>query len=413
MARTDWRKREICEFATKVRTINESGEDLPPLSVTKHHGVILQSDKYKKRIATDSRKYQIARRGDFIFDPMSLYYGAIGRQMSVERGLASPDYVVFTVDDSVDPVFLTYLLRARSQVATYEANAETGNVFGKRRRLYWSTFEKLTLRMPDLVEQRRIADALQAVDRAIATTEAVCEQIAVVKKATARRLLTKGLPGKVVALRSTDIGDLPKHWDVTQLGDCGRWLSGGTPSKANADLWKGELPWVSPKDMKVARLHDAIDHVATGAVGHGTQLAPQQSILMVVRGMILAHSFPVALVERAMAFNQDLKCLVPSEQFEPEFLLYWLQTRVNEVLGHTEASNHGTRRLPTEKLWSMIVPVPPRAEQVAVVEKLRSLDRWSEREEQCLACLRDLQQAVSAQLLSGEVRLNEPKEVAA
>src|SRR5512138_642729 len=115
-----WRQRRVGEFATRKKIINEKGEDLPPLSVTKDRGVVLQSEKYNKRVATNPRKYVVVEDGDFAFDPMSLYYGALGRVRGIGRGLISPDYVSFTVDSTVDPVFLEYKLRSREMVRVYE-----------------------------------------------------------------------------------------------------------------------------------------------------------------------------------------------------------------------------------------------------------------------------------------------------
>jgi type I restriction enzyme M protein len=158
-----WTSRRIGDFAKRVKRINVAGDDIEPLSVTKDLGVILQSQKYSKRIATDPRKYQIAERGEFVFDPMSLYYGSIGRQMAIARGLVSPDYVVFAVDDSVDPIFLHHRLRSPEMVALFELNAEGGNKFGKRRRVYWSVFEDLEIELPPLSEQQRLGRMLAVI----------------------------------------------------------------------------------------------------------------------------------------------------------------------------------------------------------------------------------------------------------
>ena len=81
----------------------------------------------------------------------------------------------------------------------------------------------------------------------------------------------------------------PSAWSKLPLGEVGRWLSGGTPSLAVADYWGGDLPWVSPKDMKAPRLHDAIDHISNAAVEAGATVLPAGAVLMVVRGMIRAY----------------------------------------------------------------------------------------------------------------------------
>ena len=164
------------------------------------------------------------------------------------------------------------------------------------------------------------------------------------------------------------------EWEETTLGSAGAWLSGGTPSKGNGEFWVGTMPWVSPKDMKRPRISDAIDHVSEAAVGSGTQLAPVGSLLMVVRGMILAHTFPVAFAAAPLTFNQDIKALIPAREWSSEFLLYWLQSKGADVLRLVDVANHGTKRLPTERLFSLVMARPPLGEQRKIAAILSSVD---------------------------------------
>jgi type I restriction enzyme, S subunit len=189
-------------------------------------------------------------------------------------------------------------------------------------------------------------------------------------------------------------------WDAISLGSVGTWLSGGTPSKARPELWSGPVPWVSPKDMKRSRLADAIDHVSEQAVDNGTQLAPEKSLLMVVRGMILAHTFPVAMALRPMAFNQDVKVLVPHENFDSEFLLQWLQAKAPEVLRLVDVANHGTKRLPSERLFALDVPIPPLWEQRKIAAILSSVDDAIEGTQAVIDQLQVVKKAMMAELLT-------------
>lgn len=107
--------------------------------------------------------------------------------------------------------------------------------------------------------------------------------------------------------------DLPRGWLSVPLSSLGRWSGGGTPSKAQASFWKdGFLPWVSPKDMKVERIHDSEDHITEEAVRRSaTKLIPSGSVLFVTRSGILAHTFPVAVTTVEVTVNQDLKAVTP------------------------------------------------------------------------------------------------------
>jgi type I restriction enzyme S subunit len=195
------------------------------------------------------------------------------------------------------------------------------------------------------------------------------------------------------------------HWQPERLGNLGKWLSGGTPSMAKPDYWGGDIPWVSPKDMKRSRLWDTIDRVTAKALGNGTRLAPSHSLLLVVRGMILAHAFPVARAETPLAFNQDIKALVLREDIDSEYLLWWLRSHESMFLGITTESTHGTKRLPTDELHGVEINLPSLPEQRAIAAALNDVDALLGGLDRLIAKKRDLKQAAMQQLLTGQTRL--------
>ncbi|ENW4829396.1 restriction endonuclease subunit S [Vibrio vulnificus] len=157
--------------------------------------------------------------------------------------------------------------------------------------------------------------------------------------------------------------ELPSGWEWCRFGELGYDLGGGTPSKANASYWGGDIPWVSPKDMKRDFIDSAIDTVTEKAVEETTiKLIPNNSLLMVVRGMILAHSFPVALTKKTLVINQDMKALVFS-QLHSDFLLLVMKAMRDSVVGLVDHSSHGTCKLVSEKLWAFPLAIPPYREQ--------------------------------------------------
>lgn len=52
-----------------------------------------------------------------------------------------------------------------------------------------------------------------------------------------------------------------RGWTMRKFGECGKWLSGGTPSKSNPLFWGGDIPWISAKSLKVLKLFDSEDRV--------------------------------------------------------------------------------------------------------------------------------------------------------
>lgn len=169
--------------------------------------------------------------------------------------------------------------------------------------------------------------------------------------------------------------DLPATWTKVPLGRLGTWFGGGTPSKDKSDYWnRGSIPWVSPKDMKVARILDTEDHITDQAVRNSaTSLVPGGAVLMVTRSGILRHTFPVAVARVDVTLNQDLKALVLFDGLDSEYVAAALRAFADEVL--SRCSKHGTtvQSIEFSRLKDFQIPIAPLDEQERIVAKIDEL----------------------------------------
>jgi type I restriction enzyme, S subunit len=178
--------------------------------------------------------------------------------------------------------------------------------------------------------------------------------------------------------------DLPTGWCIRRLDEICRFRSGGTPPKHDPTLWAGSLPWVSGKDLKRPRLTDARDHITEAAAHAFSEIAPAGAVLALVRGMGLANSFAVSLIDRPMAFNQDVKALIPLPDISGAFLVHALTFASRRMLRNVTDAAHGTKRLSQEDLQGFEVPVPTPGEQSAIAAVLDRLVAAIESETQAL-----------------------------
>lgn len=234
----------------------------------------------------------------------------------------------------------------------------------------------LKVACPPLPVQRAIADYLDAetarIDALIAKKRRMIELLEERFAELVATAVTQGLhPSERLAKGPDWVARAPATWEVWPLGRLVRMVSGGTPNKDTERFWNGEVPWASPKDMKRFRLADTEDHVSNEAVTvAGLKVVPAGTVLVVVRGMILAHSFPVAITTEPMTINQDMKALLPTPRVHPEFLAYLLVGLKSVMLSFVEEAAHGTRKLATE-VWSKLpVALPGHPEQRSIVEEL-------------------------------------------
>ena len=168
---------------------------------------------------------------------------------------------------------------------------------------------------------------------------------------------------------------LPDGWEWTRFPDLCAIRGGATPSKAVSANWIGEIPWVSPKDMKIPLISDAQDHVSDLAVRGSLSLIPSGSLLIVVRGMILAHSFPIAQTQAPVTINQDMKALTSFEPRVLSFLALICEGMKPEILRLIDRSTHGTCKLESAKIFGMLIPLPPLPEQSRIVARVEELRR--------------------------------------
>ncbi|HGX5180421.1 TPA: restriction endonuclease subunit S [Escherichia coli] len=197
---------------------------------------------------------------------------------------------------------------------------------------------------------------------------------------------------------------VPKGWVATQIGDIAKISSGGTPSKQNANFWGGDKPWISGKDLKTHFIETSIDTLTD----EGFQIAkraPAGASLILVRGMTLLKDFPVGFAIREVAFNQDLKALVPNKNIDGLFLSFLLVSEKHKIKQLVSTAGHGTGRLDTESIKLYPINVPPITEQRKIAQILSAWDKAITVTEKLLTNSLQQKQALMQQLLTGKKRL--------
>ena len=265
--------------------------------------------------------------------------------------------------------------------------------------------ENIEFPVPPLPEQRKIAGVLGLVQRAMEQQERLIEKTAELKKTLLHQLFTQGTRGE--PQKQTDLGPVPESWEVVKLSEVCTFISGGTPSKQRPDFWEGTIPWASPKDMKRPRLRDVPDHISDEALEDGSRLAPAGSIFVVIRGMILAKDVPVALAEVPMAFNQDMKAIIPGERISSAFLLYALGAFKRNLFEKVGRSAHGTMTLMSTEISSFAIPLPDRKTQDEIATAIETVETKLSHHRRKHATLSALFRTLLHQLMTAQLRVHD------
>lgn len=295
---------------------------------------------------------------------------------------------------SIDPLFFFYACRAIDLPAR-----------GYNR--HFTVLKEKEFSYPvDANEQQSVAGVLHKAELALQQQTTLLDNLQELKRAAMCELFTRGLRGE--PQKETEIGPMPESWDPrTILELCEIW-SGGTPCKSLTEYWSGDIPWVSGKDLKRPALDDAIDHVSAAGVEAGSRLAPEGAVLLLVRGMGLAKDLPVAVINRPMAFNQDVKALVSRGHYPGQFLRSAIYAGKERLLSQIVPSAHGTMTLNLNDVETFKVACPSNPDEAKdIVTILHTLDRKIDLHRQKRAVLEELFQSLLHKLMTGEIAVSD------
>ena len=350
------------------------------LSVIKDRGVIPYTEKGNvgNKVSDDLSGYKLVDKGDFVLNSMNLYMGSVG--VSDYDGVTSTAYIVCKPSENVYAGYYNYLIQ-------FKGFQEYVGLLGKgimeiREAVRWTALKSVFVPLPDLETQRQIADFL---DRETARIDLLIEKkqrlVALLETHLEEALHAAVLGGASVEREAGAnwLKDLPNGWKLTPLKHFVSVLGGATPSKDRDDYWNGDIPWVSPKDMKVDLIQTVTDHVSEAAIrGSALSLIPKGAVLIVVRGMILARYVPVCQLGCIGTINQDMKALIPDPKYvSSEYLQLMLKGFSPVLTSFVEEAAHGTKKLRSDQLFNMKFPLPSKEIQTGITGRLKKQQEQS------------------------------------
>ncbi len=359
-----WISKPLWSLFRRRKITGYADEEL--LSVYRDYGVIPKSsrDDNHNKESEDLSGYQLVTEGALVTNKMKAWQGSIA--ISRYRGIVSPAYYVYEPLSDENDQFLHYLLRSKPYIELY------GRISKGVRVNQWDLEHEALRTVPIMLPDRKTQDAIaEFLDGETARIDQLIEKKQRLVEAQNNRLISL-LQGLVLGSATVQRGlsgnwlhNLPSGWTLTPLKHLVSVMGGATPSKEREDFWIGDIPWVSPKDMKSDVILEVTDHVSVAALaGSAVQLVSVDAVLIVVRGMILARTVPVCRLGVPATINQDMKALLPRKSvISGDYLQRMLQGFENILISFIEEAAHGTKKLRSEALFGLKFPVPPLGDQ--------------------------------------------------
>ncbi|PLT43942.1 restriction endonuclease subunit S [Paenibacillus sp. FSL W8-1187] len=169
------------------------------------------------------------------------------------------------------------------------------------------------------------------------------------------------------------LGEIPSHWGFVKIGHHCRLNGGGTPDREKLEYWNGEIPWITPKDMKADILVDSEERITErGLQNSSASILKTNQVLLVMRSGILKHTLPVGINDVETAINQDIKALDVQKAWAPLYFMRFVQGYNKELLLEWGKQGATVESLETNLLLHTRIPLPPIEEQKLIVAYLEA-----------------------------------------
>ena len=386
----------------------------PLLAATQSKGVVRKAD-YGTRTVTATKDFHLLKlveTGDFVISLRS-FEGGI--EVAHCRGIISPAYTVLAPRAEAAEGYYSRFFKSSAFISSLTLFV-TGIREGQN--VDYERLSRSYMPLPPADEQAAIGRFLDwangRLERAIRAKRKVIALLNEQKQAIIHRAVTRGLDPSV-PLKPSGIpwlGDIPQHWEVRKIKSLVNTVGGMTPNKGVERYWDGRTPWVSPKDMKVPEIFDSQDHISDAALREtNIGLISGPAVLIVVRGMILARTFPTAVTRVPVTINQDMKALVPGPELSVEYFALLLTGIQRELLELVEIAGHGTCCLRTDSWAAFCLPIPPLGEQAAIRgflwTQLASSNATISRLDREIELLREYRTRLVADVVTGKLDVRE------
>ncbi len=281
--------------------------------------------------------------------------------------------------------------------------------------MYGEDFGKMVVPLPPIAEQVQIARFLDwktaQINRFIRNKKRLIELLKEQKQNIINQAVTKGLNPQAPMKPSgvSWLGDIPAHWEVRKFKHSARFFSGGTPSKSVSEYWRGDLPWVSPKDMKRLFISDAEDHITEIAVRESSTIVlPEDSLLIVVRSGILRRTIPVSIATRRVAINQDIKGVVLDRKvYNNRYILALIGSSDAKLLTEWRKVGATVESIELSYMANSYLPQPPLEEQECIIAHIENsgikYDALISRAEREIELVREYRTRLISDVVTGQV----------
>ena len=388
-----WEQRKLGELASK-RIEKNTNRIKETFTNSAEHGVVSQLDYFDHDITNDANigNYSVVYPDDFIYNPRISAVapcGPINRNKLGRNGVMSPLYTVFSVDDTIDKLYLEHYFKTSRwhQFMFLEGNSGARS---DRFSISDSIFFEMPIQCPVLEEQELIASFFDHLDSLITLHQRKYDKLCVLKKSMLDKMFPKG--GSLYPeIRFAGFTD---PWEQRKLSELVEIERGGSPRPIERYITDDPcgLNWVKIGDApELGRyITQTTEKIKPEGLAKTRQVYPGDLVL----SNSMSFGRPYIMAIRGCIHDGWLLIRDAQKHFDPIFLCHMLGAPQMLNQYRMFAAGSTVNNLNKELVGKAIVSLPSKDEQREIGIVLDRLDSLITLHQRKLELLRNIKKSM-------------------
>ena len=161
---------------------------------------------------------------------------------------------------------------------------------------------------------------------------------------------------------------IPKHWKIKKLGEVCEIITGTTPPKSDTSNYGNDIPFFKPPHLWDGLISDTDEKLSFKGADIA-RVVPPNTVLVTCIGNLGRTGF----VKKKAAFNQQLNAILENENIGGKFIFYQAQSPLFRRQLEKLATGTTVSIVNKGNFETIIIPIPPLPEQLAIVSKIEEL----------------------------------------
>jgi type I restriction enzyme, S subunit len=400
----------LSDIVTRVRTVEEN-DSLHILTISSTQGWVDQRDRWARHMAGQSlKKYTKLNRGDFSYNKgnsKTFPYGCMFRLNKWREAVVPNVYHSFRISSNfVHSDYLQQYFWSGGLDVQLRRILTSGARDNGLLNITADAFFGLSVELPPLPEQQKIAAILTSVDDVIEKTQAQINKLQDLKKGTMNELLTRGIGH--TEFKESPVGLIPVGWEVKKLGAVAN-IQGGYAFKSTdavdsgvrwlkiANVGVGEVMWENrsflPYNFKVE---------------HCNYVLEEGDVVVALTRPVLSRKLKVAKVKASDSgalLNQRVGRIQCKCDVNLDFLYCVVQSKYFVDMIETIVFGSDPPNISGQQIESINIVIPSPKERNVIVKLLTSMDAKIKAKHAKLQHTQTLKKALMQDLLTGKTRV--------